>query len=274
MTAIFMIDARAINAASPVNWRHPLNVGRQAWWIVMPGVMGGGVWRDITNRRNNGTLTSMGNANNGWRGTSRPGGWGSMLLDGTAGYIGYPAGTVAQAGTMSAAAWFNCTNVTGSERSVLVSATGAANTQRNFLLDITSIARFGIYAGNTQYLCQSGSVVSGAWYRIVGTYDGITVRVYLNGSLTASTAGPGTPLNSSAASPTIGRFGPSSSLFFPGYVDDVSTWSRALSASEVSQDYLLSALSYPGVLNRQPLVMMRGATASRMIPRPLFSRVA
>jgi hypothetical protein len=78
------------------------------------------------------------------------------------------------------------------------------------------------------------------------------VSIYLNGAaVTVSITGntlSATILNSVPL--TIGSLQTLANQFFPGYMDDVCIWSRALSAFEAAADYQLSRQGYPDVLNR------------------------
>ena len=72
------------------------------------------------------------------------------------------------------------------------------------------------------------------WTHIAGTYDGAQLRFYANGVQVASQARTGSlQVN---ASPV--RIGGNTYLgeFFPGLIDEVRVYNRALSASEISQD--------------------------------------
>jgi len=81
----------------------------------------------------------------------------------------------------------------------------------------------------------------GVWYHIVGTYDGRHVRVYVNGKLDGETkvAKPGLPIfDPPNARTVIGRSSGKNrdswrDTYFPGPVDEIKIWRRALSAAEV-----------------------------------------
>jgi hypothetical protein len=94
-----MIDAlgldAAVNLLDPADRMHPLNRGLVAWWLALPGLMGGPRWRDLIGT-NDGVLT------NGpvWKPTTRPGGWGCLSFDGTDDRVQVPtAPALAQVGT-------------------------------------------------------------------------------------------------------------------------------------------------------------------------------
>jgi hypothetical protein len=89
----------------------------------------------------------------------------------------------------------------------------------------------------------AGAVVSGQTYHVVGTYDGTTQRLYLNGAQVASA-----PLTGAATvTPStldIGSWDGSGEKF-SGVVDEVALYSQALSATRVSSHYSAGQGSAP-----------------------------
>lgn len=80
--------------------------------------------------------------------------------------------------------------------------------------------------------------VNNSWHHLVVTYDGMTIRLYIDGSL-----------NVSALHSAPGSFGPlftnyilgmhNDGIFWRGYIDDLRFYSRTLSASDVQLLYNL-----------------------------------
>jgi hypothetical protein len=88
-------------------------------------------------------------------------------------------------------------------------------------------------AGGTWYAASFGPLAANTWYHLVGTYDGDTLRAYVNGVLAAANPAPsGNPdlellpleLGARAGAPS----------YFAGVVNDVRIYSRAISAAEVA----------------------------------------
>src|SRR5712691_4763711 len=74
------------------------------------------------------------------------------------------------------------------------------------------------------------------WSHVVGTFDGTTLRLYLNGALAASAPAAG-PLSSGSGPAFIGRLG--QNLYpFQGTIDEVAVFPVALSAERVRAHYL------------------------------------
>ena len=103
---------------------------------------------------------------------------------------------------------------------------------------------YGLYAGNdtgvptTHFhngghtmLAGTGGLPLDAWTHLASTYDGSTLRLYVNGTQVASRA-----LSGSAAASSQALYIGGNALwgeYFQGVIDDVRVYSRALSAAEV-----------------------------------------
>ena len=77
------------------------------------------------------------------------------------------------------------------------------------------------------------------WTHLAGTYDGTTLKLYVNGALAASTTGT---LAANVTSPfqigaTYYRSTSSRADFFNGTIDDVSVYGAPLSATDIQQHY-------------------------------------
>ncbi len=130
--------------------------------------------------------------------------------------------------------------LTGSGRRVIVSRHNDQSNTFNYLLDVNSgYARLGadkayvagIYAQSTTLLDND------TWYHVVGVYDNGTMKLYLNGNLEDTESFAQTSSGDVNANVYIGAIEYSSSYKFNGTIDEVRIYSRALSASEISQLY-------------------------------------
>ncbi len=76
------------------------------------------------------------------------------------------------------------------------------------------------------------------WHNIIATWDGTSVKAYLDGkqSSITDTAVTGS-LNTSSTNFSIGRVGTLNSFYFNGSIDETRIYNRALSPAEVSQIY-------------------------------------
>ena len=93
---------------------------------------------------------------------------------------------------------------------------------------------FGVQSGTTPGTA-GGYITPGNWYHFVGTYDGTTIRAYINGSLIQQTSLSG-PMNNPNSPLNFGSLSPSP-YYWNGSLDDVRVYNRALTGSEVTQLY-------------------------------------
>jgi hypothetical protein len=80
-----------------------------------------------------------------------------------------------------------------------------------------------------------GAIVAGQAYHVVGTYDGTTQRLYINGTQVASTALSG-PATTNANSLFIGSWD-GTEEFFKGTIDEPAVYGSVLSANQVAAHY-------------------------------------
>lgn len=231
----------------PINWAHPLNRGRLAWWLAMPGRYGAPTWWDLAaGLAANFTNTASGF---GWNTFTNPGGAGSIKFTGATAFLSAGSALTIQPTAISAAAWVYASALSGT-RAIVGRNPGSTGATEGWLLDANgTTVRFICSNGTTGATASKTSgMATGSWYRLVGTFDNTTVRLYINGvqAATASLSG-----NLSASTSTALEIGQAVGIsgIWNGYLNDVSIWNRALSAAEVSQDFYLSQEWYPDILN-------------------------
>ncbi|TSC88000.1 MAG: hypothetical protein G01um10145_949 [Microgenomates group bacterium Gr01-1014_5] len=74
------------------------------------------------------------------------------------------------------------------------------------------------------------------WLHAVFTYDGANIKGYANGVLEVTTPSTGS-ITANAVNLWLGRYNSSTTKYFPGRIDDVRLYNRALTPAEVSQLY-------------------------------------
>jgi hypothetical protein len=161
----------------------------------------------------------------------------SVALNGT-GSVGVPDATDLKfAGPFSLEAWIRPTSLpaAGAFASVLTKAESYSLQFNGPQLEYTIIQN-----GVRQRLkAPAGSIAAGSTYHVVGSYDGTTQRLYLNGKMVSSAALSGAA--TSTTNPlTIGSWN-GSGEYFSGRVDDVAVYGKALSAVQVSNHYTAGA---------------------------------
>jgi len=191
----------------------------------------GTTWTDIAGNTA-GTMTSVtyNGAING----------GVMTFSGAAGIgVTYP-GTNLSLNTLTISAWSYSTNYTQSGFWFEKTTNNLVNTQYSIFLDGSGNIYF-----RTQGLTPADLVVSnnganlenGRWNNVVGTFDGTTKRIYVNNVLVASGAVTGTITANSSGNAYVGSYGSLAGYPFNGYISSVQVYNRALSLSEIQQNY-------------------------------------
>lgn len=82
-------------------------------------------------------------------------------------------------------------------------------------------------------------VWDGNWYFVAGTCDGTAVRLYVDGVEAGQGTPASIPINYALSNPKfyIGDFHGSYDLGFPGSIDEVKVFNRALTAAEIQSVY-------------------------------------
>lgn len=247
---------RSNSVISPVLTGHRLNTGLLFCGLCLPNWMAGAKWFDLCNR-NYGTLTSMTNSTNGFRDPrSRPGGLGSLLFDGSAGYVALNLSSLGTLTKGSMALWVNLQSSAGA-----VIFEGTTSSSPSFEKGTATQIMF--YLNNTNF-CAINSIATNVWYHIVGTWDATNFRAYNNGLLQNSAA--------NIASVTFGATAHlgsrNGSVGVNCLTDDLRIWSRPLSAIEILDLYNDSRGGYQDTLYRSSRRMGRvGARGGLLLSR-------
>ena len=119
---------------------------------------------------------------------------------------------------------------------------GNVNTQYSLFSHSTDIVFRTYHSGDGTYHTQSPAkstvgVVNGQPVHIVGSWDGSTKRIYINGVLKDSVSKTGNLVITSAGA-AIGRFGGTSTgYYFGGDIYKVSVYNRGLTGAEILQNF-------------------------------------
>lgn len=170
----------------------------------------------------------------------------SLTLTGS-NYQDTPSSSSLQLTRFSVAAWFMTSN-DYSANAMIANKGGhgseTAGQNMNFGIWMTSNERIqaGFEAGaGRDYFATSPASYNyndGRWHYAVVTYDGSTVRLYIDGTQVASTPTSGaTPDNTGTQPFRVGANSRSLSLYFTGNADEVRVWNRAISPTEVTAAY-------------------------------------
>lgn len=131
-------------------------------------------------------------------------------------------------------AWANLSSITGSNQIIVAKSSGSGTGGFTLYFSTTGAPAITAYSAGSS-VTVSGSVVSvSTWYHLTATFDGTTVRLYVNG------VSVGTPTTLTYADNVldvlVGARNPTTpEQFYGGLIDDVRIYNTALSASEISQ---------------------------------------
>lgn len=174
---------------------------------------------------------------------------GAVSLNGESAAVRIPASSTLEPASITVSAWINATNP-GSFRYILAKgATGCiaasyalytgANGGLEFYVAGPQGASYGISPD------AGPSIWNGQWHNVVGTYDGSSVRLYVDGQQVGAGTSDKTPIGYPAVSSNdllIGNFPGCSETGFSGRVDEVKLFDRALGATEIKLGVGLSRL--------------------------------
>jgi hypothetical protein len=91
-----------------------------------------------------------------------------------------------------------------------------------------------VLVGGSNLTAEGAALAANVWTHVAGTYDGTTVRLYVNG-VQVSSRPAGGPISTSTGPLRIGG----NSLwgeFFEGRIDEVRVYNRVLTSSEIQAD--------------------------------------
>lgn len=220
---------RVLNAAQPINWSHPLNVGLVSEWAVAPPIVGGSTWLDLC-RRNNGTM--LGNPT-----------WGGNKI----GLVAASSQTVriADASSLQVGAAFSVFGwvvpTAVATTSTLIRKNGATGSVYTLAL-VSSKLFVEVRTSNVN----NGTLSNGSTYWVGATYNGATLTSYINGLSqgTASTA-------SQAENGGLLYFGSqtASNQFYSGSVWGITIANACYTGSQVYSMYQEQRLGNPNRWN-------------------------
>jgi hypothetical protein len=150
---------------------------------------------------------------------------GSAEFDGSSDYIqldnafSYTNHTVA--------AWVYNENATGIR--MILDARDASND--GILLYTSGTTLY--YNVNSNTVAQSSAIPANEWFCIVGTYDGTTQRLYIDGSQVGSST-PSQTISTTTGARIGARSHTSPAYYWDGNFANVAIWNRALSSDEVN----------------------------------------
>jgi len=90
-----------------------------------------------------------------------------------------------------------------------------------------------------------GTITTGVWYMLAGTYDSAIVNAFINGILVNAASGAyATAINTSATDLCIGGRTADNAANVDGYIGEVQIYSRCLNPQEIQNNYLATKFRY------------------------------
>jgi len=171
----------------------------------------------------------------------------SLTLSGS-NYFDVASSSSLQLSQFSVAAWFK-TSTNFANIAMIVNKGGIGSESSgenvNYAIWMTSSekiqAGFEAVGGADHFVTSTNTYNDGQWHYVVVTYDGATVKLYIDGVQVASRSTSGASPETSGTKPV--RVGASARLtppihdFFTGEVDEVRVWNDDLTATEVSNAF-------------------------------------
>lgn len=193
---------------------------------------------DSSGNGNTGTLNSGVAWDNGKFG-------GTSSMDGNDDYVDMGTNTILQPKNISLELWYYFQ--TGGEAfGGLIDKSANNWTTESYLLDSFSVntdctgntdtdfVTFTIYTAACHGLTSGSALTNNAWHHIAATYDGATMKLYINGTLSSSLTTSGDITYSTARNFQVGAL--NSTLNQIGKYDDVKVYNYARTAQQVVED--------------------------------------
>ncbi|MCC7289877.1 LamG domain-containing protein, partial [bacterium] len=182
----------------------------------------------------------------------------ARIFNGSNSYVGIPNNSVlSPTNNITVEAWVKTTS-TGSNQVILGKSTGCITSGYLLWINQNNLTpgRPNFIVGNTTWLDSNVAVNDGNWHYVVGTYDGTTARIYVDGQL--SNSGARSATLSSTTQLQIGGSttgGGCSGVWFNGSIDEVRVSNVTRSAAEIRQ-------AYEAVLTSHQITIQFGARLS------------
>jgi glucose/arabinose dehydrogenase len=183
---------------------------------------------DVSGHAHPGTLSGA-----TWSASGRNGG--ALSFDGTNDFVSVADHSELDlTNAMTLEAWVNPSALGSTWRTVLFKEQAAHMTYALYANTSTGRPAAQAYVGGQRDARGTAALATGAWTHLAGTYDGTTLRLYVNGSQAATFATSGSMTVSTGPLKLGGNaiWGE----WFAGRIDDVRVYNRALSASEIQSD--------------------------------------
>jgi hypothetical protein len=205
------------------------------YYVSNPGCTAASTkWFDISGNGADGVLTNGVSIN-------YDSGGGAMLFDGTNDYVNIPTFNNQPTSQITCEAWINPTEPisTGTVRGGVISATNTM--YLGIFNSVDGGSTHSLHWANTTNSSRpysyDGNIPNNTWSHIVGTWDGTTSRAYVNNTQVWSAAQSGTIDSATYVVGTYGGGLTDGTHNFQGQIAIARVYNRALSVSEILNNY-------------------------------------
>ena len=194
----------------------------------------GTTWTDLSGNGNTGTLT------NGPTYSSADGG--SIVFDGSNDFVDCGGNASLNfTNNFALSAWFYRATTQPSPDAGIAGKFLDPG-QSGYMLWYNS-STVDFYFANAVRANSSTTISANIWYNVVGTYNGATASIYINGTLDTAT-NVATNANATGVNFMVGKYNDAGGRNFAGGISNVLAYNRALTATEIQQNYLATKSRY------------------------------
>ena len=163
-------------------------------------------------------------------------------------YISVPHSAVLNPNNISIEAWIKADSWgVNPWENVIVSKDGWASGDEGYVLRAgangTLSFNFSLGTSWTELNSASGAMVTGQWYHVAGTFDGATMKIYINGVEVGTKPASGI-INTGTYDLNIGRaaYTVGGNRYFDGMIDEVRIWDSGIPQSSI-QEYMCQKIT-------------------------------
>jgi hypothetical protein len=159
----------------------------------------------------------------------------ALHFDGTNDYVDVTTTNLPASGNITLEVWINVKNFkTGLYEGVIIERSGSSS--HGYMLRCGGAGYVEFYVGGSGWA--GGSAISSAntillnqWYHIAGTYDGTSIKLYVDGKIIGTTSYSGGNAGNSTCN--LGRSPAFTNRLFEGKIDELRVWNTARTETEI-----------------------------------------
>ncbi len=115
-------------------------------------------------------------------------------------------------------------------------------------------------------LTSSTAITTGTWNHIVATWNGSTMKIFINGKQDPTTAAFTGPIRDGTGILNVGRWRSGDEGYWSGYIDELKIYNFELNADEIKMDYNRSQAIQFGALSNNSTYQPQAASQEYCVP--------